>query len=68
MPFFACIVDDAQTLNGAMRNITRKKRTGRSERKVFQDFPSSLMIVARVKARRRCDAFRERNHFMAVAT
>jgi hypothetical protein len=43
--FFACIVDDAQILNGAMHNVTRKKRKERNERRVFQDFPSSFMLL-----------------------
>ncbi len=43
--FFACTIDDAQTVNGAMRNVTRKKRKGRNERKVFQDFSSSFMLL-----------------------
>jgi hypothetical protein len=28
-----------------MRNVTRKKRKGRNERKVFQDFSSSFMLL-----------------------
>ncbi len=42
---FACIFDDAQILNGAMHDVTRKKRKGRNEGRVFQDFPSSFVLL-----------------------
>ncbi len=45
MPVFAYTVDDGQTLNGAIHNVIRKKRKGRNERRVFQDSPSSFMLL-----------------------
>jgi hypothetical protein len=69
--FFACTVDDAQILNGAMRNVTRKKRKGRNERRVFQDFPSSFMLLDDCSAYERTTPLRcihKGERFMAMTT